>query len=232
MTTADTRATLRHNGWRVPGLFLVIDSLASELEALCTVNDSLYTVNDDGTVEQKEKDQQQTPFHARVKTRHTVRNYLHHLVQSTTENIGDHDYRWLTSDLWRIVSMYATATTSLGNDMVCGHVPLISSECMISAAIYIARLVARYPRRLAIDSYTVHRLLVVAITIAAKYLDDNAVCYNGTFAPAGGLTLVELNQLEIEFCLALGFYFFIPTKLFQDCCTAIVSHRPFLPVVL
>lgn len=50
---------------------------------------------------------------------------------------------------------------------------------------------------LAVTSYTVHRLVITAVMLAAKLMDDKY--YNNAFyAKIGGITTSDLNQMELE----------------------------------
>lgn len=49
---------------------------------------------------------------------------------------------------------------------------------------------------------TVHRFIIAAISVGSKALSD-AFCTNGRYARVGGISVVEMNLLEKEFCEAL-----------------------------
>lgn len=53
-----------------------------------------------------------------------------------------------------------------------------------------------------ISSLTVHRFLIAAVSVGSKALSD-AFCTNGRYARVGGVSVVEMNLLEKEFCEAL-----------------------------
>ncbi|KAJ9473250.1 Cyclin-U4-1 [Diplonema papillatum] len=70
-----------------------------------------------------------------------------------------------------------------------------SSETFVLAVILIDRLA--YRTGLLITSINVHRLLLVALVLAAKFRDD--VYYsNKYYASVGGVTAAEMNALEIS----------------------------------
>lgn len=57
---------------------------------------------------------------------------------------------------------------------------------------------------LAVTSLTVHRLVITAVMLAAKLMDDNY--YNNAFyAKIGGVTLSELNHMELEMLRMLDY---------------------------
>lgn len=62
---------------------------------------------------------------------------------------------------------------------------------------YIDRLCALYPA-FTINSLTVHRFLITAVTVAAKGLSDS-FWTNPTYARIGGIPVSELATLELEF---------------------------------
>ncbi|KAH8118473.1 cyclin PHO80-like protein, partial [Phellopilus nigrolimitatus] len=68
--------------------------------------------------------------------------------------------------------------------------------------------------RFVIDSYNVHRLVIVGVTVASKFFSD--VFYtNSRYAKVGGLPQAELNQLELQFLLLNDFHLTIPTGEMQ-----------------
>jgi len=75
-----------------------------------------------------------------------------------------------------------------------------SDACFILAAMYIERVRAA---GLSVDSLSIHRLLITSTTVAAKYFDDHYY-RNSLYANVGGLTTLELNQLEWEFFTLLN----------------------------
>ena len=80
-----------------------------------------------------------------------------------------------------------------------------SSSCLIAALLYLDRIQTRVPECY-LSSCTLQRLLLVSAMIATKYLEDTSVL-NKHWAEIGGLSLKELNALEVEFLIALDFDF-------------------------
>ena len=86
-----------------------------------------------------------------------------------------------------------------------------ASEILFCAVIYILRT------GVVVSSSTIHRLLVTAIVVAMKYLED--VTYlNKYMACVGGLPLAALNRLEIEFLNMLNFNLHIDADEYQRFC--------------
>lgn len=77
-----------------------------------------------------------------------------------------------------------------------------SPTCFIFALIYIDKL-QRQPKY-AVTRINVHRLLITSVLVAAKFHDDRYYD-NARWAQIGGITLAELNNLELEFLFAMGF---------------------------
>ncbi|CBZ51327.1 hypothetical protein NCLIV_043920 [Neospora caninum Liverpool] len=78
-----------------------------------------------------------------------------------------------------------------------------SSECFILALIYIDRLVRRRSGFM-LNSLNVHRLFITALTVASKFFDDTYYS-NSFYAKVGGLSLKELNRLEVTLVILLDF---------------------------
>jgi len=72
-----------------------------------------------------------------------------------------------------------------------------SDECFVVALVYIDR-VAKAESGVSMSALNAHRLLLVAVVIAAKFQDD--IHYsNAYYARVGGLPLSEVNSLETQF---------------------------------
>ncbi|EMS47431.1 hypothetical protein TRIUR3_19932 [Triticum urartu] len=76
---------------------------------------------------------------------------------------------------------------------------------------------------LAVDSYSVHRLLITTVLAAVKFMDD--VCYNNAyFAKVGGISLVEMNYLEVDFLFGVGFDLNVTPETFGHYCAVLQSE--------
>ncbi|KAI8644744.1 cyclin-domain-containing protein, partial [Parasitella parasitica] len=79
-----------------------------------------------------------------------------------------------------------------------------SNEALLCLLIYFDRMAKFKKTRYAVNSYTVHRLLITSIVVASKFTSD--VFYpNSRYAKVGGIPLCELNQLELEFLFLCNF---------------------------
>ncbi|ODV58388.1 Pho80p, partial [Ascoidea rubescens DSM 1968] len=73
----------------------------------------------------------------------------------------------------------------------------LENSILLTSIYYIDLLTSVYPN-FNLNSLTVHRFLLTAITIGSKGLCD-FFCTNKHYAKIGGVTINELNILEIEF---------------------------------
>ncbi|MDI1493257.1 MAG: cyclin-like protein interacting with PHO85 [Ramalina farinacea] len=74
-----------------------------------------------------------------------------------------------------------------------------------------------------VDSYNIHRLVMAGVTCASKFFSD--VFYtNSRYAKVGGLPLVELNHLELQFLLLNDFRLSIPIEELEAYGTMLVEY--------
>jgi Cyclin len=73
----------------------------------------------------------------------------------------------------------------------------LEKPSLLATVFYIDLLSRSYPA-FALSSLTVHRFLITAVTVASKGLCD-AFCTNTHYAKVGGISVAELNMLELEF---------------------------------
>ncbi|GAA0186711.1 hypothetical protein LIER_33999 [Lithospermum erythrorhizon] len=68
-----------------------------------------------------------------------------------------------------------------------------------------------------LTSLSIHRLVITAFMLAAKYLEDE--CFNNAYyAKVGGVTTQELNKLEMEFLVAVDFRLHVDVETFDKYC--------------
>lgn len=91
-----------------------------------------------------------------------------------------------------------------------------SPSCFVAAYIYIDRLVHRQPN-FPVISLNIHRLLLTSVMIAAKMLDD-AHYNNAFYARVGGVSIAELNRLEVDLLFRLDFRLKVTTSVFESYC--------------
>jgi len=99
-----------------------------------------------------------------------------------------------------------------------------SSECLILALIYVDRVVQQ-DSRYQINSFNIHRLLITSIMTAVKYYDD-CTYNNAYYAKVGGVSLAELNSLEVEFLFTLNFNLDVSLQTFEHYYSELLKHAP------
>jgi len=97
-----------------------------------------------------------------------------------------------------------------------------SNVVFISILVYLDRL-ANSPKPFVVNSYNIHRFLIVAIMVSTKFFSD--VFYtNIHYAKVGGVTNLELNQLELEFLFMLNFDLIIQQEEFEKYGNQLLNH--------
>jgi hypothetical protein len=69
----------------------------------------------------------------------------------------------------------------------------------------------------------VHRVVITAILLAAKFFDD-AYYNNAYYAKVGGVLVSELNSLEVEFLFRINFSLRVAPDVFEKYCAELSSH--------
>ncbi|KAI8325695.1 negative regulatory factor [Martensiomyces pterosporus] len=80
----------------------------------------------------------------------------------------------------------------------------LEPACLLILLIYVDRICERNPA-FTISSLTVHRFIITAATVACKTLCD-AYCTNSHYAKVGGVSMHELNSLEVEMLHMMGWH--------------------------
>jgi len=96
-----------------------------------------------------------------------------------------------------------------------------SSQCFIMALIYIDRLIQR--NNFLLTELNVHRVIVTAILLAAKFFDD-AYYNNAYYAKVGGVLTSEMNGLEVDFLFRINFSLHVTPELFEQYRNELLSH--------
>ncbi|KAJ1693853.1 hypothetical protein LUZ63_010551 [Rhynchospora breviuscula] len=101
-----------------------------------------------------------------------------------------------------------------------------SPSCYVVAYIYLDRYLQRHPT-VTIDSLNVHRFLITSVLTAVKFVDD--ICYNNAyFAKVGGITLMEMNYLEVDFLFGVGFELNVTPVTFTSYCSILQNEMQYL----
>lgn len=88
-----------------------------------------------------------------------------------------------------------------------------STECFVLAMIYIDRLIKRHPY-VTVDRLSCHRLAICAMTLAAKFQDDEFYT-NSFYAKVGGIQLEEINALEVKMLQLLDYRLHVSPAEFE-----------------
>ncbi|KAJ2797359.1 cyclin-like protein interacting with PHO85 [Coemansia helicoidea] len=81
------------------------------------------------------------------------------------------------------------------------------SEVFLALIAYMQQLIDRCARRripFTVDAYSIHRLVITGVTVASKCFSD-VFFTNSRYAKVGGLSLEELNTLELQFLTIIDF---------------------------
>jgi hypothetical protein len=96
-----------------------------------------------------------------------------------------------------------------------------SNECFILALIYIDRLIQR--NNFLLTELNVHRVVITAILLAAKFFDD-AYYNNAYYSKVGGVLVSEMNGLEVDFLFRINFSLHVTPDVFDKYRAELVSH--------
>lgn len=105
-----------------------------------------------------------------------------------------------------------------------------SAECFITSLLYIKKVLD--VKGLAfLQNTTVHRLLIAAVLLSSKYLDD--IYYNNKFyAKIGGISSQEMNRLELDMLFSLGFDLSVDKEQFEEFVSLLRAFVPTAPIEL
>ncbi|GAM20803.1 hypothetical protein SAMD00019534_039780, partial [Acytostelium subglobosum LB1] len=87
-----------------------------------------------------------------------------------------------------------------------------SKECFVLTMVYIDRFLSKC--NLIINSMNIHRIVITSLLISTKYLDD--IFYNNEFySQVGGISLIEMNKLEVNFLSMMNYTVNCPLEEFE-----------------
>ncbi|KAK6514455.1 hypothetical protein TWF281_004655 [Arthrobotrys megalospora] len=98
----------------------------------------------------------------------------------------------------------------------------LEPSTLLSMVYYIDLLSNHYPA-FTISSLTVHRFLITAATVSSKGLCDS-FCTNTFYARVGGISLRELNVLELEFLNRVGWRIVPQAEVLREYYTSLVRR--------
>jgi hypothetical protein len=96
-----------------------------------------------------------------------------------------------------------------------------SPECLVLMLIYIDRLIQK--NSLVLSSLNVHRIVITAVMIAAKFFDDQYF-NNAYYAKVGGMPCAEVNSLELEFLFSIKFSLHVSTEVYSKYFEVLANH--------
>ncbi|GAA6030323.1 hypothetical protein JCM8097_009047 [Rhodosporidiobolus ruineniae] len=96
--------------------------------------------------------------------------------------------------------------------------------CLLILLPYVDKVCGRMST-FTISSLTVHRFIIAAISVGSKALSD-AFCTNGRYSRVGGVSIVEMNLLEKEFCEALDWRLTTSGPVLAHYYTSLVRSHP------
>jgi hypothetical protein len=96
-----------------------------------------------------------------------------------------------------------------------------SFEAIIHGFIYACRVITVQPSLANI--YCMHRLFLACLLCATKYYDDLPDFKNSVWAEIGGISLRELNHLQVEFLSLINFDLYVNVDTYNDICTQLHS---------
>mmetsp|Transcript_2269 Transcript_2269/g.2571 ORF Transcript_2269/g.2571 Transcript_2269/m.2571 type:complete len:413 (-) Transcript_2269:902-2140(-) len=91
-------------------------------------------------------------------------------------------------------------------------------RCLLLALVYIDRIGVKHPNRFRLTTSSVHKIMLTAIYVAAKFTDDSLPCPHRFFAHVGGVSTRKLKKLESVFCQLIDFDFHVTDVEFQALC--------------
>ena len=88
----------------------------------------------------------------------------------------------------------------------------VNESTIILILIYIDRICNM--NHFILTYYNIHKLILAAFVLAIKYNEDNyySMVY---YSKIGGVPVAELNKLEFEYLILIGFRLFVHTQLFE-----------------
>ena len=92
------------------------------------------------------------------------------------------------------------------------HYSECSDEALVMAFIHISRISHNKPD-FNLNSLSIHRLLLTSIMVTVKFFDD-AYYNNAFYGRVGGISLKEINHLEVDLLELIHFELFIDTKVY------------------
>ncbi|KAJ2724018.1 cyclin-like protein interacting with PHO85 [Coemansia sp. Benny D115] len=91
------------------------------------------------------------------------------------------------------------------------------NEVFLGLIVYMQQMIDQCARRrmpFTVDAYSIHRLVITAVTVGSKWFSD-VFFTNSRYAKVGGLSVAELNNLELQFLSIVDFDLNIQPEVLQ-----------------
>ncbi|KAJ2664854.1 cyclin-like protein interacting with PHO85 [Coemansia sp. RSA 1200] len=101
------------------------------------------------------------------------------------------------------------------------------NEVLLGLIVYLQQMVDRCAQRrvpFTVDAYSIHRLIITGVTIGSKWFSD-VFFTNSRYAKVGGLSVAELNNLELQFLSIIDFDLNIQPEVLQAVGSDLFSDR-------
>jgi hypothetical protein len=95
-------------------------------------------------------------------------------------------------------------------------------EIIILALIYVDKLIDR--SEIKINKYNAHKIILMSIAMASKYIDDNCQT-NKYISSIGGISCEEFNKLELKFLNLLNYNLFVYDDIFDNYKRAMLRRK-------
>ncbi|KAI9867996.1 MAG: hypothetical protein M1830_005718, partial [Pleopsidium flavum] len=140
--------------------------------------------------------------------------------QSGIGSMSSRAYTVLPGDAEKTPSLVATPPSS--GSLKVQDQPVVPPSSLVPGAPSLQADPIDLSHFFVVDSFNIHRLVIAGVTCASKFFSD--VFYtNSRYAKVGGLPLVELNHLELQFLLLNDFRLSVPVEELDDYGTMLVE---------
>jgi len=184
--------------------------------------------------------QQQLPNNNNNKNKHSTNNTNNNSCANENESVAEPLSVLLHGLIRAQQQPHNTPTPATVFDGTSGRPPAISlrdfvarietySGCtratVVASLVYLDRLLVRHPL-LRLTETNVHRLLWTCLVVAVKHYEDNFFT-NAHYSKVGGVTLQEMNRLELTLLVSLAFELYITPQQYAQYDAALNASRDY-----
>ncbi|KAJ1815432.1 cyclin-like protein interacting with PHO85 [Coemansia sp. RSA 2599] len=101
------------------------------------------------------------------------------------------------------------------------------NEVFLGLVVYMQQMIDQCARRrmpFTVDAFSIHRLVITAVTVGSKWFSD-VFFTNSRYAKVGGISVAELNNLELQFLSIVDFDLNIQPEVLQAIGADLFSGR-------